>query len=149
MTHQNEEIIHYGVLGMKWGRRKDRGNSAVSNKSTEDHSSDDAKTASASREKAKTKGLSSLSNKELRDLNERMNLEQNYSRLTSESKAKGRDVVGGIIKGVKLANDLNQTVSAIPNIDKLPGANHRSVQIGRKILSGAVIAANVAEKIRR
>lgn len=145
----SEEIIHYGVLGMKWGRRKDRGDSAVSNKSSEDHSSDDAKSASASREKAKTKGLSSLSNKELRDLNERMNLEQNYSRLTSESKTKGRDVVGSIIKGVELADDLTRTVSAIPNIGKLPGANHRSVKIGRQILTGAVFAADVAKKIRR
>lgn len=79
---EDHELLHYGVLGMKWGRRKDKGNSAVSSTSKADQS-DDSKAAENAKAKVAKSGISSLSNKELQNLNERMNLEANYKRLTS------------------------------------------------------------------
>lgn len=71
-------LEHFGVKGMKWGQRK-----ADSKRS---ESSDDARSASDARAKVKTGGIHTLSNKELRDLNERMNLEQQFARLRPASK---------------------------------------------------------------
>ena len=60
-----DELYHYGVLGMRWGRRKAR-------KST--LSDDHLKT-----QKIKKKRISELSNKELQEYNNRKNLERNYN----------------------------------------------------------------------
>ncbi len=72
----NGELYHYGVLGMKWGRRKNR-------------RSDDARTAA----KIKKKKVSQMSNQELRTLNERTRLEQEYSRLNPSLVKKGAKMV--------------------------------------------------------
>lgn len=101
-------IKHYGVLGMKWGVRKDqRGPKKVNpvvTKSTpgrkvqtsggEGHSpSADAKRAAAAKRKAAKSTTDSLTNKELKDLVERMNLEQQYNKLSQGSKSKGEQFV--------------------------------------------------------
>lgn len=115
----SEEIIHYGIKGMKWGRRKDKGSSSADAvKSTDDNSSDDAKAAAAAKTKAKTTGLSSLSNKELQTLNERMNLEANYTRLTSQGTPeksavdKGLAVYNGLKKTADIANEVYRTYNS-------------------------------------
>jgi hypothetical protein len=71
---------------MKWGvRRTDDQISKASKKtSKKSPASKDSETASASAKKAKKSGVSSLSNAELKELNKRLNLVQNYSRLTDE-----------------------------------------------------------------
>jgi hypothetical protein len=64
-------LMHFGVKGMRWGVRKERG------EPSEDH-------AKAVELKSKVKasgGVHVLSNDELKQLNERLNLESNYSRL--------------------------------------------------------------------
>lgn len=63
-----EFLAHYGVAGMKWGKRKNPA-SADSAKSTT------VKTA------AKKQGLHTVSNKDLQEAITRMNLEQNFKRL--------------------------------------------------------------------
>jgi hypothetical protein len=68
-------LEHYGKLGMKWGVRK---------KSSP--RSDDASRALDYKIRAKSGGSKTLSNKELRDLVERMNLEQQYSTLSARSR---------------------------------------------------------------
>lgn len=72
----NGELYHYGVPGMRWGRRKNR-------------RSDDSKTAA----KIKKKKVSEMSNQELRTLNERTRLEQEYSRLNPNLVKKGAKMV--------------------------------------------------------
>lgn len=67
-----EQIVHYGVKGMKWGRRKAR-----------DAPSEDAVTVGALNQRVATqKTTAILSNKELETAIRRMNLEQQYSRLS-------------------------------------------------------------------
>lgn len=62
------ELKHYGVLGMKWGRRKKRyyTPSEDSNRVT----------------RIRQKHVSEMSNQELKDVNKRLNLEKDYRSLT-------------------------------------------------------------------
>lgn len=76
----NNELYHYGVLGMKWGiRRKSRTPSA-----------DSAKVKAI-----RKKRVSEMSNQELIDANNRLNLERNYKSLTKKKSA-GKKVLDGM-----------------------------------------------------
>jgi len=88
------DIQHFGVKGMRWGVRKSEpsGPSAVEvgtpagrrvqTRGGERHTaSDDAVRAAVSARKARKSTVDSLSNKELQDLVQRLNLEQQLERL--------------------------------------------------------------------
>lgn len=110
MTTTVDEILsHYGVKGMRWGVR--RRSTTKTDDSSEDH-----QTAQAAKAKAKKGGTKSLSNKELKDLIERMNLEKQYSTVIPPSRGKrilnaGAKFTGDVLLGVgkqqatKLASD--------------------------------------------
>lgn len=90
----NEEFLqHYGVLGMKWGVRRNRTSSS-------DHS--------RSRE-LKKKKLHELSDEELRTLNNRLNLEQNYKRLNPSAVDVGSRWVGNYLN--KYGNQLTKNLA--------------------------------------
>ena len=63
------DLVHYGVKGMKWGKRKDTSSRAPS-------SDDHTEVAALRRQETRT-----LSNKDLKKVNERLQLEANYARL--------------------------------------------------------------------
>lgn len=88
---ENNELYHFGVKGMKWGVRKDRIRTSSRRKAKEDRMSDDAREAS----RLKKKKLSEMSNAEIRKLNDRTQLEQNYSRLHPSAAKKGLKFVAG------------------------------------------------------
>lgn len=78
METLEEVLAHYGVKGMKWGRRKsDLGSLAPP--------SEDYTRVAGQRAVAKTSGTRALSNKDLQEVITRMNLEQSYSRLNPKS----------------------------------------------------------------
>lgn len=68
MDAVKEFLAHYGVKGMKWGRRKNPA------------SADSARSTSV-KKTVKKQGLHTVSNKELQDAITRMNLEQQFKRL--------------------------------------------------------------------
>lgn len=124
MDKVEEVLAHYGVKGMKWGVRKDRSASVtVAAKGKRLKTSGgvhapphpDAVTAAGLRQKAKKSGSHALSNAELKMLNERLNMETQYARLTGQNgksvTAKGAKFAGEIVAGVakqqitKVAND--------------------------------------------
>lgn len=79
-------LEHYGVKGMRWGVRKKRSSSS----------------GEASEDFLRTAGLrnrspAELSTAQLRQLNERMNLEQNYSRMNPSTLARGQARVNSIL----------------------------------------------------
>lgn len=117
----NGELYHYGVLGMKWGRRKNRKsglkNGVVRQKTSVDTRSDDAKTAA----KIKTKKVSEMSNQELRTINERTRLEQEYSRLNPNMVKKGTKIVAAT------AATMGTVMNLYNNSDKL-------VNLGKKLV---------------
>lgn len=95
-------LAHYGVKGMKWGvRRKNIPKQGPS---------DDAKDAHRSFVKAKVSGVEALSNKELKAVNERLNLEMNYQRLSYNpgKLQKGLDAVKSMLKVGNTVNDAIQ-----------------------------------------
>lgn len=104
MTEQ--ELKHYGVLGMKWGRRKQSR-----------PMSEDAKTA----KNLKKKKVSEMSNTELKKLNERMNLEQNYKRLNANTVSRGMAYIAG-------AAVSTSTILTLHN------NSERLIQLGKKYL---------------
>jgi len=71
----SNELSHYGVPGMKWGQRKARGSSV--------RTSTDRKTVDALRKKP----VPSLTNKQLKTANNRLQLEKTYSDLTKQQNA--------------------------------------------------------------
>ena len=72
-----EHLEHYGIKGMKWGKRKAKDTGPGSS---------DAEKAKQHAQVAKTKGTKALTNKELQELVTRMNLEQQYSTLQAKTK---------------------------------------------------------------
>ena len=122
-----DDVQHHGVKGMKWGvRRKNIGSpSEVVVKSTPGRkatakggsghpASEDAKRAVSLHQRAKKSSVHSLDNKELQDLVTRLNLERQFSTLTSSQGstiAAGKKIAAGILGNVakqqvtRLAND--------------------------------------------
>lgn len=96
----NNALQHHGVKGMKWGVRK-----------TNRQPSSDHVEAKA----LKKKKLSELSNAELRKLNDRMNLEQNYSKLNPSVIKKGAKMVAtaaiATTTVINLYNNSNKLIS--------------------------------------
>lgn len=80
-------LAHHGVKGQRWGVRRTKAALARAAKregrapASEEHQ----RTA-----ELRKKGKAGLSNKELKEVNERLNLEQNFARLNQGAASKGR-----------------------------------------------------------
>ena len=102
LTPEERELKHYGVKGMKWGVRKDEssatsgpqpvvitqkrpGTFAKASGGGGHQMTDDAVNSLSIRQKAKTSTTDSLSNAELKQVVERMQLEQKYAQLLYNS----------------------------------------------------------------
>ena len=105
------ELYHFGVKGMKWGVRKDRKRSVSSKRSRSD-----SKDYAESRDLLK-KSPNKLSNAELRKINERLNLEQQYSNLTTIQKQKGQSFVKRV-KNQMSNTAVNEVSSGLYNTGK-------------------------------
>ncbi len=87
-------LKQYGILGMRWGVR--RTNPSGGNIRDLPESSSDSERARAARKKARTSGIDSLSNEELRTMTERINLEQNFK--AAQAKVSKKAAVGRFVK---------------------------------------------------
>jgi len=109
-NNQVEDFLsHYGVLGMKWGKRRSRAELAKARQST-----DSKKVSSLTKRKP-----TELTNKQLQEINKRLNMEQQYSRLTAKQKSKGRkfveDVLGSASKEAIKNYTSKQMAKALEN----------------------------------
>ena len=101
---KSNELAHYGILGMKWGRRK--GNTKVSSSPKSRHHEDYLR--AHTRESYK-----SMSTKRLKEVNDRLQAEKTYKELTTKQKKKGKNWVTNTLKNVgsqQLGNALNKYV---------------------------------------
>jgi hypothetical protein len=83
-------IEHYGTKGMRWGVRRSR---------KERKEASDFKTTKHLR----SRKTHELSNKQLKKVNERINLESSYSRLNPTKIKKGQMVAKGVLAGATTA----------------------------------------------
>lgn len=123
-TERGAEFLeHFGIKGMRWGVRRETSNGDETpsigshlkfrRKPQTIHDSDassDFQKAKEAKLKMKEKGASSLSNKEMQDLVNRMNLEKQLSTLTAKDKSQYRSMVEknltqAMSKGMKQALD--------------------------------------------
>lgn len=92
-------LEHFGRKGMKWGEHifgkgDSNGRNKAAAKAATDHTaSPDSRTASDLQARVNASGTKNLTNKELQDLVTRMNLEQQYSKLSSGDVKKGQSFV--------------------------------------------------------
>lgn len=99
-----DTLYHYGILGMKWGKRKGGSSVSTSKKktsSTENQSEDHKKKTNL-----KKKRISEMSNAELKDLTTRLQLEKQYKDLTKSETSAGKKFVTDV-----LTNAAKQTAS--------------------------------------
>lgn len=94
------QLYHYGILGQKWGVRrfqnKDGTRTPAGKRREESNKSEDHIKSRDS----KSKAPGGLSNEELKKLNERLQLEETYKRLTAEKIEKSESFVKkAILKG--------------------------------------------------
>ena len=88
----DDVLAHYGKKGMKWGVRNAPTRSSSASR--------DSRTAMRAKQKAKKGGVQSLSNEELRNLNQRLQLEQKYHDLNPSTTLRGEKFVGTALKQV-------------------------------------------------
>jgi hypothetical protein len=92
----SDELQHWGIKGMKWGVRRYQnkdGSLTPAGQKRYDEMSDDAKYA----HNTKKKSVEQMSNAELKKLNERTRLEQEYDRLNPGTIKKGWKYVAGTV----------------------------------------------------
>lgn len=96
-----DHLEHYGVKGMRWGVRRRNRQKGIS-KSPEHQKRE------AIERKVKTKGVQSLSNRELSDFNRRIDLERNFDRLTKNDPIvkKGHDKAKALLAAGVTINGL-------------------------------------------
>lgn len=92
-----EELLHYGVKGMKWGKKKAAVEAARSPESTH------VKTV---QDKVKKTKVSSATNKELQDVITRLNLEKQFNQLNPNRLDKGQKIVKDLLGVGTTANQV-------------------------------------------
>lgn len=86
-TQTESELYHHGIKGMRWGNRKDRTGSSDSKGKSLKPGIDPSHKKAHSKKKLKY-----MSDAELREINNRLNMETQYRNMT-KTKSKGKKVV--------------------------------------------------------
>ena len=136
MYQYPDYLMHYGVLGMKWGRRKSLSSviKSKNRKRIDSYSSDYQETRKMRRKPSKK-----LSNAELKKLNERMRLEQEYNRLSTSQVNRGYEVakktvaIAGAIGGLYAISQSDYTKAGKTLLDKAKKTDY--TKVGTALLS--------------
>lgn len=102
VTTPIDQLYHYGILGMQWGRRRyqnEDGTRTSLGRKQDQTSGRDKRAEEYQRTKdAKKKGTKRFSNEDLKKINERLMLEDTYKRLTQADRAKSESWVKNSIQ---------------------------------------------------
>lgn len=102
-------LAHHGIKGMHWGSRKGKSSAP------KPEASEDAKVAKAAKGRIKSGGTKTLTTKELQDLVNRMNLEQQYRTLKGKEPNKfdkGQKVVKDVLSVAKTGQEIYGLVNS-------------------------------------
>lgn len=133
MDTLDEILEHHGIKGMKWGVRRSRGGSTGRSGKSSKTGHEPASDAARARElhsRAKSSGTHTLSNQELQHLTQRMNLEQQYSRLTSTSSNKSTIKKG--YTAIKAVLGVAKTVQEVHSVANSPMMKDLKKELSKK-----------------
>lgn len=118
MQQDIDHLCHYGVLGMKWGRRKDK---APSNSSKRNNRKTSSKIVSKIKSKKKV-NIKKLSDEELQKKIRRLQMEKQYRDLKRDEVSEGRKIIGKILSNsaTRLGSDVLYNVGGM-GINKVTG----------------------------
>lgn len=126
LMHSGMDVLaHYGIRGMHWGVRRSR--KQIDNAPEPDDAPEHTR-AQTLHTTAKSHGTRKLSNKELQDLTQRLNLEQQYTRLTTSEKGKS-----SVSKGAGWVGKRMGTLST-SIVDEVLKANAKQYLLGKGVM---------------
>lgn len=144
-------LAHHGVKGMHWGVRKDRSSrvTVVTDptkrrkkiKTTGGHNlppHGDAIKARTNQQRLQKSGTDALSNQQLQELQNRLNLEMNVSRLHSQQRASTKP---WIVRFLKDPTGRKQLREAANSPAAKAGAGYVKKSLAKKAATAAVVAA--------
>jgi hypothetical protein len=115
------ELLHYGVPGMKWGRRKARGAALSGRSPSADHK--DAR-------ELQRKKVYELSNEELQRLTKRLDLEQKWKKANPSKIERGQKIVKQIL-------GVGETVNSV--------VKFANSDVGKKVIARGALAVAQAK----
>lgn len=124
------ELAHYGVKGMKWGKRTASGGKFTRGNAPGKGESKDHQRVT----KLRKKKVSQMSNEELKLLTARLQLEQSYSQLNPTAVERG-------VKSVKAVTDTVKLVNTVVTIGNSPVG-----KAGAKLIKAALERAREASR---
>ena len=134
-SYDDDYLAHYGVLGMKWGVRKDGRPQGYQGGKTNSKRKKKVSVAVSEDKKQSNvllkKHPDDLSNVELKRLNNRMELESNYKRLTKTDKSKFQKGYDYVKTGLAVAG----TATAAYNLAKSPMMKAAQTQVNTILTS--------------
>ena len=142
-TDREAFLEHYGIPGMRWGKRSSRSSSSKASKKSDEEPDDPDFAATR---KTLSKPIRKVSNQELINLNQRLNLEQNYSKIKNQNRPSAK--VDKAVKGILAAGATAGAVYALYNSKH----GQDAIKVGKAVLkktATAVVNSRQARELAR
>lgn len=139
------ELYHHGILGMKWGIRRFQNKDGSLTAAGKKRAQQDTEEVNEDYKKAHTSNnIKKMSNQELKDVNKRLQMENEYSKLTNKNNTAGKKFVSGVL--LTAATTIAGKY-ATKYMDK--GVEYISKKFTKNSIKNAAAAIVVANQIRK